>query len=320
MKKLYSLLLALVMIFGLCTTAMAAESGGYVVKTQEVGVNTIAVTIRTDHVGMKNGRIVFSYPEELNLVSTEVLVPSEDAITDLDASGTVSFSWAAYETQKDASLLELVFTGENGAVYEALLQTPEDGGSFAVTLAVPYRFLDVQNPEVWYYEAVYTAYDLGLMEGVGKDLFAPGQTLNRATVATVLYRMAGCPAAKAEAPFTDVADNTWYTDAVRWASEAGVAEGYGNGIFAPNRAVTRQELVTMFHRFRQYQGGTEAVDLSVLDRFQDASAVSAWAVEAMAWAVENEIVSGMSATVLEPQSTAIRAQVAQILCNYQNLE
>lgn len=320
MKKLCSLLLALVLVFSLCTAAMAAENGGFTVETKEIGVNTISVTISADADGLKNSRIVFSWPAGLNLVSVESKLPADAGITDLDTSkaGSVSFAWAAYETQKGTALLELVFTGINGASFEATLETPENGGSQSVTLSVPYRYVDVQNPNSWYYDAVYAVYDWGLMEGVGNDLFAPQKTLNRATVVTVLYRLAGSPEANGVNPFTDVADGTWYTDAIKWASEAGVIEGYGDGIFAPAKAVTRQELATMFYRFWVYEGGNAEVDTEALAGYTDAGQVASWAKSAMCWAVTNGVLQGMPGNILKPADNATRAQVAQILVNYQN--
>lgn len=320
MKKLYSLLLALALVLSLCTVAMAAGDGGFTVKTQETAVNTIRVTICADAVGLKNSRIVFTYPQSLTLVCAQGKLPEDAGISDLDASaaGTVSFAWAAYDLQKETELLELVFTGHSGT-YEATLETPETGRSQTVSLTVPYRFRDVQDPQQWYYDAVYGVYELGLMDGVGGDMFAPHNSLNRATVVTVLHRLAGSPAATGANPFTDVPDNTWYTDAIRWASEAGVVEGYGDGCFAPGRAVTRQEMAVMFCRFRQHQGGDTEADTAVLEEFRDAGTVASWAADAMAWAVEAGIINGMPGSILEPRGGATRAQVAKVLLNYQAL-
>lgn len=320
MKKLCSMLLALVLVFSLCTTAMAAENGGFTVETKAVGLNTISVTISADADGLKNSRIVFSWPEGLTLVSVESKLPADAGITDLDTSkaGSVSFAWAAYDTQKETALLELVFTGANGESFEATLQTPENGGSQSVTLSVPYRFRDVMDPEAWYYDAVYAVYDMGLMEGVGSNLFAPQLTLSRATVVTVLYRLAGSPEVSGENVFTDVADSAWYTDAVKWASESGVVKGYGNGTFAPDKAVTRQELAAMFYRFRAYEGGDVTVDADALAAYNDADQVASWAKNAMSWAVSNGVLKGMPGKLLKPEDNATRAQMAQILLNNEN--
>lgn len=108
-------------------------------------------------------------------------------------------------------------------------------------------------PSKWYFAPIYQVYEAGLMNGVGQDLFAPNKTLNRATLVTVLYRMAGSPAVQGSGYFSDVPANSWYTEAVTWAAQNGVAKGYGQGIFAPGRAITRQEMVTMVFRFWQLQ-------------------------------------------------------------------
>lgn len=322
MKKLCSVLLAFVLVFGLSTAALAADGGAFTVEVQETGVNVITVTICADAAGLKNSRMVFTYPEDLTLVSANPLLPGEAGISDLDISqkGTVSYAWAAYEAQKETPLLELTFRGVGGVIYAATLETPENGGSQSVSLKVPYRFRDVEDPQKWYYSTVYSVYDQGLMQGVGDDLFAPNNTLNRATVVTVLYRLVGCPQVSGSNPFTDVPEGAWYTDAVNWASEAGVVKGYGNGIFAPGRAVSRQELAAMFYRFWQYQGGDGQTSAGVLQDFLDGDSVPAWAVDAMAWAVEHQVIRGMTGGILEPRGGATRAQVAQILLNYQNVK
>ncbi len=321
MKKLCSVLLALALVFSLCTGALAAEGEIFTVDVQETGVHVVTVTICADAVGLKNSRMVFSYPEGLTLVSANALLPEEAGITDLDISqkGTVSYAWAAYDIQQETALLELTFRGGNGQSYEATLETPEQGSSQTVSIPVPYRFRDVENPQMWYYDAVYSAYDQGLLQGMGNDLFAPNNTLNRAMVVTVLHQLAGCPDADGTNPFTDVPQDVWYTNAVRWAHEAGIVQGYGDGIFAPGRAVSRQELAAMFYRFWRFQGGDAQASAEAVKDFRDAGSVAAWALEAMAWAVENQVIRGMTGEILAPRGSATRGQVAQILVNYQNI-
>ena len=146
------------------------------------------------------------------------------------------------------------------------------------------------------------------MNGVGQDLFAPNKTLNRATLVTVLYRMAGSPAVQGSGYFSDVPANSWYTEAVTWAAQNGVAKGYGQGIFAPGRAITRQEMVTMVFRFWQLQNQATAEPQTDLSAFRDQDQVADWA---------SGIIQGMSAEILAPKGTATRAQAAQILVNYQ---
>ncbi len=320
MKKLLSVLMAVALILSLATAVFAAGTG-LQVEVREIDVNTVSVIISADSNGLKNSRMVYTYPQGMELVSATALLPEGQGITDLDTAvaGTVSFAWAAYDTQTAQGLLELVFTGGNGKSYETTLTLPETGESETVQVHVPYRFSDVTDSGKWYYDAVYTVFDLGIMDGVGGNRFAPDAQLNRATVATVLYRANGSPAVTGDIPFTDVAADTWYTDAIIWASQNGIVNGYGDGIFAPGKAVTREEMAAMIYRYWQYQGGAAVEDTSALAGFADGAEVAPWAREAMAWCVEKQVINGLSRTILSPKTGATRAQVAQILVNYQQV-
>ena len=250
MKKLFALLLAAVMLLGAGATALAAEPAGYDVRaTDSSKTNSLTVGVFAGE-GLKNGRLELTYPEGLTLVSARGTLDAGAGITDLDASkpGPVHFAWAAYAAQMDAQLLQLTFRGQHGKSYELTLTETETGKQAKFQLAFDFRFADVMDENAWYYEAVYAAYDAGLMNGVGEGLFAPNATLDRATLATVLYREAGEPAAKGMASFTDIAEGQWYTDAVNWAAEQGVVNGYPDGTFAPDKAVSREDDNTMLVR------------------------------------------------------------------------
>ena len=152
----------------------------------------------------------------------------------------------------------------------------------------------------WYHEAVDFVLESGLMDGVGGGLFAPGDTMTRAMVWTVLGRMSG----------EDVEGGTpWYALAQSWAVADGVSDGT-----KPGSSITREQLVTMLYR----QAGSPEVgvsELALLGRFTDGDAVSAWAEEAMAWAVSRGILTG-DGGLLKPQASATRAQVAAILARF----
>ncbi len=321
MKKLFALLLAAVMLLGVGATALAAEPAGYDVRaTDSSKTNSLTVGVFAGE-GLKNGRLELTYPEGLTLVSARGTLDAGAGITDLDASkpGTVHFAWAAYAAQMDAQLLQLTFRGQHGKSYELTLTETETGKQAKFQLAFDFRFADVMDENAWYYEAVYAAYDAGLMNGVGRDYFAPNATLDRATLATVLYREAGEPAAKGMASFTDIAEGQWYTDAVNWAAEQGVVNGYPDGTFRPEAPITRQEMATMLYRYWKLQGGKYAPKADVLANYQDRGEVADWALEAMSWTVQSGIIVGTSSTMLSPASGATRAQVALVLVNYLKL-
>ncbi|MBQ7144412.1 MAG: carbohydrate-binding domain-containing protein [Oscillospiraceae bacterium] len=165
----------------------------------------------------------------------------------------------------------------------------------------------------WYAEAVAYVSETGLMQGVGGGSFDPNGAASRAMVAAILYRLAGSPAVSCGAGFSDVAEGQWYTDAVLWAAENGIVEGYADGTFRPGAAITREQLAALLHRYSVLNGtADENADLSA---FTDADAVSAWAEDALGWAVGAGLLRG-SGGRLNPKATATRAQLAQILMNY----
>ena len=156
------------------------------------------------------------------------------------------------------------------------------------------------------------------MNGVSATEFAPDSTLSRAMAVTMLYRMEGEPAAAAGALFDDVAAGKWYTDAVLWASDQGIADGYGNGRFGPNDNITRQQLAVILYRYAQSKGqGFAGAWMFPLD-YPDASEVSGWADEAMHWMVMNGVISGKDGK-LAPKDTLTRAEMAVILKTFNTL-
>jgi len=173
------------------------------------------------------------------------------------------------------------------------------------------RFDDVAK-SAWYYKAVEYVAENGIMSGVSAREFAPNAGFSRAMLAQTLYAMSGKPTVKAEGTFADVAANAWYADAVNWAAEKGYASGVGDGKFAPDASITREQMALILYR---YAGSPDASGM-VLREFADGDSVSAYAVDAIRWAVHEGLISGMENNTLAPQGTATRAQVAQILMNF----
>ena len=173
------------------------------------------------------------------------------------------------------------------------------------------RFDDVAK-SAWYYKAVEYVAENGIMSGVSAREFAPNAGFSRAMLAQTLYAMSGKPAVKAESTFADVAANAWYADAVNWAAEKGYVSGVGDGKFAPDASVTREQMALILYR---YAGSPDASGMAQKE-FTDSSSVSAYAVDAIRWAVHEGLISGMENNTLAPQGTATRAQVAQILMNF----
>ena len=155
------------------------------------------------------------------------------------------------------------------------------------------------------------------MQGIGGGNFAPGANLSRAQFATILWRMAGEPAASGRLTLQDVSAGQWYSEAIAWAYREGIVEGIGADSFVPGAYISREQMAVMLFRFAEYAG----LDISVpstfnWNRFIDRDNVSDWAEDAMRWAVHNGIIIGTSPTTLSPQGTASRAQCATILMRY----
>ena len=192
-------------------------------------------------------------------------------------------------------------------------------------------YADVK-PSDWYYEYVYDAQDAGYMKGIGdSDIFAPNQTTTRAMAATVLSRMAvkgGVEGAGYNNPFTDVvyngnSDDPWYAGTVLWAAETGIVTGYeqadGTAQFRPESNVNRAEFCIMMQRYAAATDQGVALEAGeadeILAKYEDGASVPAWAKEAVAWAVKNEIFGGY--TVLDPMGDITRAQMAKMAVAFQ---
>ena len=180
------------------------------------------------------------------------------------------------------------------------------------------NFTDVEE-NGWYHTGVDFMVRNGFMNGVADDAFDVDGNLTRAQLVTILYRIAGEPESTATNPFADVADGQWYTNAVIWAAENGIVKGVNTTTFAPNDQITREQIATILFRYAK----AEKVE-GKLAGFPDAEKVSDYAADAMAWAVEQGLINGISEsdgkTYLAPQETATRAQIAVILMRYLTAE
>ncbi len=178
-------------------------------------------------------------------------------------------------------------------------------------------FSDVA-PGDWFYDSVREVYQRGLMQGVDATTFAPMQGATRATVVTILYRLAGSPATQADLAYADVSGDAWYAQAVRWAEEAGVAIGYGDGRFGPEDPITREQLAVMLWRYAAAQGRDVSVgeDTNILS-YQDFDQIADWAIPGLQWAAGSGILRGTaSGATLSPQTPATRAELATVLARY----
>ena len=163
----------------------------------------------------------------------------------------------------------------------------------------------------WAQDAVAWAVTNKLFAGVSNTQFAPDSAMTRGMLATVLHRLAGQPAL-GQNQFADIPADAYYKNAVAWASQLGLVSGIGEGRFAPNSNITREQLAVILYKF----AGSPAVSATELT-FKDSAAISAWAQNAIAWAVQEGFLSGMSDGTLTPAGQATRAQVATILMRFE---
>ena len=190
--------------------------------------------------------------------------------------------------------------------------TPVTPARPAAPVGLP--FADVSGSD-WFYNDVRYVYEKGIMDGTGADRFSPNAPLTRAMIVTILYRMAGSPAMSGASDFKDVDSNKWFAKAVAWAAANGIVNGYGSGLFGPNDPVTREQLAAILYRYAVY-GGMTAVTLEEnLGSFADTAQLSAYAIQAMNWAVGQGLING-SGSNLVPKAQATRAQVAAIIHRY----
>ena len=151
------------------------------------------------------------------------------------------------------------------------------------------------------------------MVGTAADQFSPSAPATRGMIVTMLWRMEGEPALEAAAGFNDVADGDWYAPAVRWAAGQGIVNGYGNGAFGPNDAITREQLAAILSNYAAYKGYSTAARAD-LSAYTDQP--SAWAQSAVQWAVAEKLITGKGSGVLDPTGQATRAEIAAIVMRF----
>ncbi|MBR3791401.1 MAG: S-layer homology domain-containing protein, partial [Clostridia bacterium] len=177
-------------------------------------------------------------------------------------------------------------------------------------------FMDVDVND-WYYDAVEYVYDNGIMKGISDNEFAPDDTLTRAQLVTVIYRIEGEPPVDRSIPFSDVDLPSYYKNAVIWAKENDIVKGVSDTEFAPFLNITREQMVAVIYRYAQFKGyDLSVVENTSLDAFNDADKVSAYAVPAMKYAVGSGMVRGKSNSMLDPKGSTTRAEFAQIMYNF----
>ena len=268
----------------------------------------------------------------------DLLYVTFDVSNAADLSGTLSHdgdvakaSWKFYadydkdkknaydlsEVKYSASRVEKNYTDNIGFVAYG-----EDGTKVAGTVSVTVKnttmkFTDISTSD-WFYDEVYTVWSEGIMNGTDDNTFSPNATLTRGMVVTMLYRLENEPATASRNTFSDVASGQWYTEAVEWAAKNDIVNGVGGDKFAPNDPITREQLATILYRYTAEYKDESDLRTGSLTSFGDAAKVSAYAENALEWAVGSKIINGDNGN-LKPQGKATRAEAAAMFARFMDL-
>ena len=281
------------------------------------------------------GDIAFSTTDSVLKATWKDKEAAEITITFDPNGGTGTMQPMKVKSGENFTLPECTFTppegkefagwlAANGEVYPAgNVVTSSIGQSFKATwkdtaeVDVTQMFTDVTKN--WAYPGIQYCVTHQLMSGIGNNLFGPKLTTTRAQIVQILYNLEGEPKVSGKTPFTDLTQD-WYQDAVLWAYQTGVVAGTSSTTFEPDRPVTREQIAVILMeyvtRVLKLERTWTPADLST---FPDAGSVSDWAKDAMADAVALGLISGASnggQTLLEPQGSATREQVATILMEF----
>lgn len=172
-------------------------------------------------------------------------------------------------------------------------------------------FRDVSKRD-WYYDDVVYVYRKGYMDGMSSTRFGGELNTTRGQIVTILWRLTGEPRATKINPFTDVSSSQYYYDAISWAYDAGVVDGFDARTFKPDQNVTREQLAAILYRYAKYMNLSTSGS-AYLAKYKDADKIANWAYDAMAWANYRGLINGTSATRIDPKGYATRAQIAAIL-------
>ncbi len=295
---------------------------------QEPGVAYIRATTKDGQYSVQYAVVTYPVlPERISLEPTALEL-------EVGETGTLNAEISPLPTlEEDAQIVwksfnpDVATVDENGAVtaisegytfVKAASVVDERIYGYCVVHVVPFsgfHFSDVDE-NAWYYDAVQYVCENGLFVGTSDTTFGPDEVMDRAMMAAVLYRLEGEPDVSGETLiFTDVPEDTWYTDAVIWAHANGIINGSSDTTFSPGEPIIREQIAALLYRYAEWKGydTTARADLS---SYVDAELISDYAVSAMSWANAEGLITGNSAETLNPSGNATRAEVAAILMRF----
>ena len=217
---------------------------------------------------------------------------------------------------------QIIVTDRNGSEVEVTLGAdgtytftqPAGKVEIEVTYAVDLPFTDVPE-DAWYHEGVEHVYANYIMNGTSSSSFSPSIPVSRGMIMQILYNLAGQPDVEGNSGFTDVSGGYWGSDAIAWAVENGVAEGFGDGTFRPDDSLTREQMAVVLHNYA-YRMGWDVSASGDLSGFTDIPEGEYWARDALAWAYGEGLITGTSESTMEPNAQTSRAQIAVIMMRF----
>ena len=278
-------------------------------KSNDAGVSSITVAGFKAVAGANNSYTVTVPYGTIVKTGSFVIVTRHPRATVSALTNTRNI-WSFTVTAEDGVTTAVYTVTVNTAALPEPITPGVDNKKPASKPEVKLPFTDVSTSD-WFYDDVAFVYENGLFSGTDSRSFSPNASMTRAMLVTVLYRLEGEPTVTGRSSFTDVRSGAYYEKAVIWAAANGIVTGTDSTSFSPDAKVTREQLAAILYRYAQYRKlDTDAS--AKLNSFTDADSVSAYASEALGWAVSESLINGASGKLM-PKGDATRAQVAAIL-------
>lgn len=328
MKRILSLFLAAALAAALLISPAAAANQTPWVQVDGVGSGTQTISVRGLSGGYDSIQITLNTDKAPTGFTFDSTLSGEDTHATYTVNGS---SLTLYVTSKNQlnqgdTILLGVLAGPAGfqvTSASSLKLLDLDAarevtyGSVGIGGASTVPFTDVPESE-WFHDAVAYVYNSTpqLMNGTGGSSFSPYGTTTRGMIVTILWRMENEPVVNYLLPFTDVAQNIWYTEAVRWAASERIVNGYPDGRFKPEAPITREQMATILYNYAKYKEYDVSGRADLAAAFTDAGQVNDYAKDALAWANYKGLINGVTKTTLQPGGSATRAQAAAILMRF----
>ena len=278
-------------------------------KSNDAGVSSITVAGFKAVAGANNSYTV-TVPYGTVVKTGSFVIVTRHPRAAVSALTNTRNIWSFTVTAEDGVTTAVYTVTVNTAALPEPITPGVDNKKPASKPEVKLPFTDVSTSD-WFYDDVAFVYENGLFSGTDSRSFSPNASMTRAMLVTVLYRLEGEPTITGRSSFTDVRSGAYYEKSVIWAAANGIVTGTGSTSFSPDAKVTREQLAAILYRYAQYRKlDTDAS--AKLNSFTDADSVSAYASEALGWAVSESLINGASGKLM-PKGDATRAQVAAIL-------